>query len=265
MVSAKAVERAVFISDVHLLPREGRKALILCDFLKTIKGEALFILGDFFDFWVGEEQLRIMDCADIFAEMQNLSTNGTKICFLRGNRDFLLNRRSVRSFGASMLGSRIEIFLKEQRACLSHGDDYLINDETYLLFKAITRQPLLKAAFKHLVPFSIRMAFAKRIREESSISVKRKVRRSERVVELSKRAIIERFKSGYDVMVCGHIHKPTITKFRISEKTHTFYTLGNWTEKGGWYLIFDDGLFVLKHFPSGEQLTESSPKVPSLF
>ncbi|MCX7702744.1 MAG: UDP-2,3-diacylglucosamine diphosphatase [Planctomycetota bacterium] len=266
MKGSGPIKKAVFISDVHLKPSDRGKSEILRNFLKRINDvEVLFILGDFFDFWVGEEQLKVMDCNGLFKELHFLANNGTRVCFLRGNRDFLLNRRSVRPFGAFMSGSHIEVLLNDKKVSLSHGDNFLLNDEMYLLFRAVTRQPSLKAAFKHLLPYNIKMLFAQCKRKESSASVKRKVRHSERIVELSKRAIIEQFKSGYDVIVCGHVHKPTITHLSIKGNSHTLYTLGDWSSEKGCYLLFDNNKFSLRSFPSEEELTESSPEVPSLF
>ena len=258
------IESAVFISDVHLKPVDRRKVELLSEFIGGIDTEALFVLGDFFDFWVGKEQLRMMDCRELFDRIKGLSESGVRVRFLWGNRDFLLNQRSVRPFGGVVCGSYMGVLLGEKRVHLSHGDNFLKNDEAYLLFRAVTRQRPLKALFKHLVPLKVRMLVAGRIRSESEQSVKRKVRHSERIVQLSRRSITATFRRGYDVIVCGHIHKPTITEFNIRGRVCTFYTLSDWTEEGGWYVVFRDGAFALRHFPTGEEVTsaDSSATLP---
>lgn len=250
-----AIEKAVFISDIHLKPIDRRKAELLSEFIESVDAEALFILGDFFDFWVGKEQLGIMDCLPLFERIKSLSADGTRICFLWGNRDFLLNQRSVRPLGGIVCGSYMGVLLGDRRVHLSHGDNFLKNDETYLLFRAVIRQRPLKACFKHLVPLKVRMLIAGRIRAESEQSVRRKVRRSERIVQLSERSILATFRKGYDVIVCGHIHRPTVTEFSVGGRPRTFYTLSNWSNEGGWYLVFKNGSFSLRHFPSGREVT----------
>ena len=133
----------LFISDLHLSPRSpGATAL----FLKFLSGQArqadaLYILGDFFEAWIGDDDIEAPFNARIVDALRQASTAGLKIFLLHGNRDFLLGQRFAEASGVNLLPDPYELALPEWSFVLSHGDALCLDDQDYQSFRARVRDP----------------------------------------------------------------------------------------------------------------------------
>ena len=159
---------AWFISDLHLTPGMPRTLAAFQRVLDQAARHAgtLFILGDFFEFWVGDEETDTPFAADIAAALRRLANAGVPVYLMHGNRDFLIGPRFARAAGATLLPDPSIIRCAGQRVVLSHGDMLCIDDERYNRFRRWTRKAWVQRLFLAL-PLATRLKIARRLRSDS--------------------------------------------------------------------------------------------------
>lgn len=163
-----------FISDLHLQPGEPQTFEVWRAFLQRPQPEradALFILGDLFEVWVGDDvldsiaspdQMFWRACADA---LQAFSLH-TPVYFMAGNRDFLLGTEGLKACGMQALNDPTALDFLGQQWLLSHGDALCLADTDYMRFREQVRQPAWQRAFLDR-PLSERTAIARGLREQS--------------------------------------------------------------------------------------------------
>ena len=156
----EGVHYTYFISDLHL--SEDRPAMIRCflNFLehKAFQAEALYILGDFFDFWIGDDNKTLLSTR-IASALKTLSLKGVKIYFMAGNRDFLLGKKYADSCGMTILSDPTLIHLYDASVLLMHGDLLCTDDLDYQAFRRQVAKPWIRTLFLSL-PLFVRRYFA---------------------------------------------------------------------------------------------------------
>ena len=159
---------AWFISDLHLTPGMPRTLASFEHVLERAAQEAraLFILGDFFEFWVGDEETDSPFAAQVAARLRQLAGRGVQVYLMHGNRDFLLGQRFARAAGATLLPDPTVIDCAGQRVVLSHGDMLCTDDERYMRFRHWTRKRWVQRVFLSL-PLALRLRVARRLRADS--------------------------------------------------------------------------------------------------
>ncbi|MDR2788270.1 MAG: UDP-2,3-diacylglucosamine diphosphatase, partial [Candidatus Accumulibacter sp.] len=167
-----------FISDLHLSPRTPGIEALFRAFLASIappeNGEpnALYILGDLFDTWIGDDDDSPF-AGSIAAALKTASSAGTRLFFLRGNRDFLLGADFIRKAGMTLLPDPCLLSTPQRRFILSHGDSLCVNDSAYQQFRAQTRAPAWQADFlQKTLPERRRLAAS--LRQQSQMEKDRK-------------------------------------------------------------------------------------------
>ncbi|MFH1422222.1 MAG: UDP-2,3-diacylglucosamine diphosphatase [Planctomycetota bacterium] len=239
------MKRIVFFSDVHLKTKRGKISRLLCQLLDTLHdAEAVYILGDLFDFWIGPEQIPIMECSEIFEKIKSLADSGIKIYFLHGNRDFLLGKMEERLLNVKIIGDAASIQIDGQKVYLTHGDLFCENDTDYIILRHLLRFKPLQFVFKYMVPKTIKLLLARLTRWSSTELVRRK---ADNTMNISSRAVKRKFEHGYDVIICGHVHKPREVLHKIQGRNCKILVLGDWKDNGS-YAEYRDGLFSLKKF-----------------
>lgn len=232
--------KTYFVSDVHMRPHFARRASYFTALLHSIHdAEALYMLGDIFDYWVGVAQLRKALADPVFTALRALRRSGVKLYFLGGNRDFLVGKELTRVCGVEVLPGNASIRLGDLKVHLSHGDQFLTKDTDYLLFRTVVRNPLLIAFFKYLVPLFFRLWVAKGLRHSSKAVVRRKAWERR---DINLHAVERVLARGFDAAICGHIHEPRHVELLVRGTKRDFYTLGHWDE-GPSYLTYEDGVF----------------------
>jgi UDP-2,3-diacylglucosamine hydrolase len=237
----QTVNRVYFVSDVHLRAHFMRRASFFTAFLHSIRGAAaLYMLGDIFDYWVGVGQLRKAIADPVFQALRMLHESGTELFFIAGNRDFLVGRELTRTCGVRVLGQSASIRLGRLNVHLSHGDQFCTRDHGYMLFRTGVRNPLLGAVFKHLVPLFVRVWAAKLLRRSSKAVVRSKPR-AMRDINLA--GVKRRLCTGFDVLICGHVHESRHIRINAAGAARELYTLGHWDD-GPSYLVYEAGKFT---------------------
>ncbi len=220
----------LFISDLHL---EGARPEIGAQFTSFIDAEAgdadaLYILGDLFESWVGDDD---PDPHYLYMKgaIRSLVDGGVPVFFMHGNRDFMIGRRFADETGVTLLEDPTTIELHGHRVLLSHGDALCTDDVEYQKARTMTRDPAWQAAML-AKPLQERLAFAARAREASrahGASV------SEDIMDVNAAAVAQAFRdSGVDVMVHGHTHRPAVHALEVDGRPVTRIVLGDWYEQG---------------------------------
>jgi UDP-2,3-diacylglucosamine hydrolase len=234
--------RTLFISDLHLSPQLPQLTNAFIEFLNTeaAHADALYILGDLFDFWIGD------DDPSQFAEsiriaLKSLTSRGVKCYFIHGNRDFLVGRRFAKDTGIGLLSEETKVTLAHHRCVLLHGDTLCLKDVRYLAFRAKVQQPWLQWVFKRL-PFKLR---TKIVAQVQSGARNDKSNKALDIMDVTPSEVINIMaKHDATIMIHGHTHKPTIEQISTENQNKVRIVLGDWGEKL-YYLDFKDTEYQL--------------------
>lgn len=228
---------ALFVSDLHLAPERPAVTRAFLEFLRGAETDRLYILGDLFEAWVGDDDDSPL-AQSVTAALAAASARGIRLYFLAGNRDFSVGRRFARSTGAHLLGDRESVSIAGRRLLLLHGDTLCTDDLAYQRFRRRIRNPWVLAALRRL-PLAARRRIARRWREASARHNRNK---PEHIMDVNEPAVIAAFRdSGAEWMVHGHTHRPGRHPYRIDDRHCERIVLGDWTGAQGWYALLDDG------------------------
>ncbi len=236
----------LFISDLHLDPSRPAITELFLDFLRgeARQAEALYILGDLFEAWIGDDTPS--SAADAVAlALREVSDAGVPVYFIRGNRDFLVGNDYAARAGMRILPDPSVIQLYGKPVLLQHGDLLCTDDVTYQAFRAQTRNPAFIAQFLSQ-PLEARIAFAQKARAASQAhqsEMKQDDKATfETVTDVAPAEVIATFQRyGVDTMIHGHTHRPAIHSVTAGDTTCTRIVLGDWYEQGSVLRVDADG------------------------
>lgn len=213
---------ALFFADVHLQEDAPDKTEFFLQFLQSLvklKPEGVFILGDLFDYWIGDDACQNHHL-HIAAALKELSQS-CPLYFQHGNRDFLLGEDYAQRAGMQLLPSSYAILLDQHRVLLLHGDQLCSADRAYQFWRNVRENRALRRMF-HALPQQSRQLFAKNLRQYSQKAKAHKTMQIMDVVENEAAAYCQQHHS--DILIHGHIHRPAVHSF----KHYTRYVLGDW-------------------------------------
>jgi len=199
---------AWFISDLHLTSGMPRTQAAFERLLERAErdAKALFILGDFFEFWVGDDETALPFPQRVASVLRALGERGVQVYLMHGNRDFLLGEHFAREAGVTLLADPAVIECAGRRVVLSHGDMLCRDEPGYNRFRHWTRKPWVQRFFLAL-PLSTRQAVARRLRADSETT--RTGERAEVYGDVTPEAVSALFASGQSrLMIHGHTHRP---------------------------------------------------------
>ena len=236
----------LFISDLHLDPSRPAITELFLDFLRgeARQAEALYILGDLFEAWIGDDTPS--SAADAVAlALREVSDAGVPVYFIRGNRDFLVGNDYAARAGMRILPDPSVIQLYGKPVLLQHGDLLCTDDVAYQAFRAQTRNPAFIAQFLSQ-PLEARVAFAQKARAASQAhqsEMKQDDKATfETVTDVAAAEVVATFQRyGVDTMIHGHTHRPAIHTVSAGEHSFTRIVLGDWYEQGSVLRVDADG------------------------
>ena len=221
----------IFIADLHLSPSETVKTEIFLRFLKECseKRNHLFILGDLFDYWVGDDDLDNPLHQSILPALRDLTDAGAKLSMMRGNRDFLISKRLSELTDAHILPDPYVIDLHGQRTLLSHGDQWCTDDEEYQAIRSMVRTDQWMDDFLKL-PISERHDRAKGYRQKSNVA---KQAKDAEIMDVSVKTVEEAFKAyNCHRIIHGHTHRHAHHQHFIDAQIHERFVLSDWNDQG---------------------------------
>lgn len=240
---SKAV--ALFVSDVHLQPALPRTTQAFIDFLRwhATGARKLYLLGDLFEYWAGDDDLDTPYLKHIVDAIREVGKAGTEIFWIAGNRDFLAGKAFANAAGVTLLPEIHVADIAGQRTVLVHGDAQCTDDLAYMAFRAQVRQPEWQDRFLAM-PLAQRKAIIENMRAGSREAQRGK---SYDIMDVNTEAIAALFKdTGAAFMIHGHTHRPADHEHRVGASVCKRYVLPDWDcdtdpPRGGWLAIGEDG------------------------
>ena len=230
----------LFISDLHLEAERPDITRAFLHFLSTRarKAQALYILGDFFEVWIGDDAMTPFQ-HDIAAALRRLSDSGTRIYLMHGNRDFLLGKAFCREAGCTLLGDPHVVSLNGEKVLLMHGDSLCTLDIGYQKMRRLLRNPLSLFILRNL-PLSTRHKLARKLRSESRSQTRMKASDIVDVTPDEVQRVMARH--GVKTLIHGHTHRPAVHELLVDGQPARRIVLGDW-DKQGWALQVDENGF----------------------
>ena len=238
--------KTLFISDLHL---DGERPDITAQFLDFIEREArgaraLYILGDLFEAWIGDDDPD-PDKRRVIGALRSLTHGGVPVYFIHGNRDFLIGRRFAAETGVQLLPDGTLIELHGRRVLLMHGDTLCIDDPSYQRLRRIVRNPLVQFVLRRL-SLRQRQNLAVRMRAGSKAHIESMDKAAPQIMDVNQDEVRRTFADEHvDFIVHGHTHRPAIHEVHLGNRTVTRIVLGDWYEQGS-VLRWDEGGFELE-------------------
>jgi UDP-2,3-diacylglucosamine hydrolase len=218
----------LFIADLHLSEQRPHIVELFLQFLReeAAGAEALYILGDLFEVWLGDDAVPPF-LHPVVAALAALPQRGVPVYVMVGNRDFLLGAGFEALSGCTLLPDPMVIDLYGTPTLLMHGDTLCTDDVEYQRFRALVRSPQWQTDFL-AKSVAERQAFAKHARAESRAAMRDK---AEEIMDVNARAVVEAFRT-HQVrrLIHGHTHRPAEHKLQIDDHEATRIVLGDWYE-----------------------------------
>jgi len=238
---------AFFIADLHLTPDDPATAGRCLAFLAEVAPEAgaLYILGDLFEAWPGDDFLDHPFPAGVVDALRRLSEGGTLVSIMHGNRDFMIGAAFCRAAGATLLADPSVIDLHGTPTLLMHGDSLCTDDAAYQQIRRQVRDPAWQQAVL-AKPLPERLAMARQFRDASESA---KSDKTDRIMDVNADAVAAAFRqSGCSRLIHGHTHRPTRHDLLVDGKPRERWVLTDWYDGRGGYLRCDaTGCMAIGH------------------
>ncbi|WP_045859605.1 UDP-2,3-diacylglucosamine diphosphatase [Teredinibacter purpureus] len=237
-----------FISDLHLHASRSAIAEAFFSFVeKTVlsKDEGdpsqnrLYILGDFFDAWIGDDDDDTF-AASVKLKLRGYANTGLQLFFQHGNRDFLIGNDFASATGMTLLQEEHVITVNGDAVLLMHGDSLCVDDVEYMQFRAQVRNTEWQQQILQL-PLEQRRVMAQQLRSQSQSM---NAMKAEDIMDVNAQEVENALaRHELSILIHGHTHRPNVHE--LKEQQGLRYVLGDW-ESNGWYIRADEkGLQLL--------------------
>ena len=227
----------LLISDLHLEEQRPDITRAFLHFLQSRarQAEALYILGDFFEVWVGDDGMSPFQ-HDIARALRELSDAGTRIFLMHGNRDFLIGKDFCRLAGCTLLKDPSIVQLNGEPVLLMHGDSLCTLDTGYMKLRRLLRNPLSLFILRNL-PLATRRKLARKLRNESRMQTQMKARE---IIDVTPQEVPRIMAAhGVRTLIHGHTHRPAVHQLLVNRQPARRIVLGDW-DTHGWALQVDE-------------------------
>src|SRR5262249_15018020 len=232
-----------FISDLHLSPA---RLAMAASFFHLCEGpareaSALYVLGDLFDAWIGDDQLREPFAGRIANALRAVSASGVPVAVMRGNPDLLLGERFAQAAGATLLPEQIVVDLHGTPTLLLHGDELCTDDVAYQRFRRWARDVPRQRRFLAL-PYVARRAFVAWVRRRSRMESASK---PEAIMDVNAGAVAAAFRAHrVNRMIHGHTHRPARHELEVDGRPCERIVLSDWYGRGSYLEVDEQGMRV---------------------
>jgi UDP-2,3-diacylglucosamine hydrolase len=238
------VPAALFISDLHLAAERPAVNERFFDFLReqAARAERLFILGDLFEYWIGDDELEATDgdplARSVADALAALSGRGVSVALMHGNRDFLIGRRFCAATGARLLEDPTVEKIGGVRTLLMHGDTLCTDDHDYQAWRRTARSRAWQDGF-------LAKPLAERRREVLGMRARSKEvvgAKPADIMDVNDGAVREALRAhGLTRLVHGHTHRPARHALEVDGRRCERWVLPDWYERGGYLAVDDTG------------------------
>ena len=242
----KSFMTTAFISDLHLSAQRPDITLRFQHFIENDLNdiETLYILGDLFEYWIGDDATDVLGLREIINALKQLSDSGIKGFFISGNRDFLIGEQFSHETGFSILPDETVIELGGRQVVILHGDSLCTDDVIHQQFR---KEMMCNPEFHQYalsMPIPERIETAKKLR---GMSAEHKSEISEEIMDVNENAVVQLFEQkGVTQMIHGHTHRPNIHLHTTSQGEAERIVLGDWYSQSS-FLTHDGAGFRLSN------------------
>jgi UDP-2,3-diacylglucosamine hydrolase len=232
---------ALFISDLHLAPE---RPWLVAAFHALVPGRArgaaaLYVLGDLFDAWLGDDQLKEPLAAGVALALAALAASGTPVYLQRGNRDFLLGERFAKAAGATLLPDAVVHDLHGTPTLLMHGDQLCTDDVGYQRLRTFWQSPVRRRRLARL-PYGVRRGIARLLRAGSRRATASK---PEEIMDVNADAVTAAMSAhGVTRLIHGHTHRPARHELTVDGRPCQRYVLADWYKAGSYLEVAPDAI-----------------------
>lgn len=231
---------SLIISDLHLCPQRLETCKLFFRFLRdeATKAEALYIIGDFIEYWVGDDDLTPFHQA-IITRLKAYTDSGRKLYFMHGNRDFLLGRRFMEQTGGTLLPDPSILNFYGKNILVMHGDLLCTQDNAYMRYRRIVHKKWLQWLFLRF-PLKWRRKLALTLRKMSQKRYAR-YKGAAPFFDVSSHAVELAFeKSQCPTLIHGHTHRIDIHQHGENQRV----VLGDWHQQGSFVRLSADEIVL---------------------
>jgi len=224
---------SLFISDLHLAAERPQITAQFLRFTTDVAAHAgaLYILGDLFEYWVGDDDCNNPLDISVSGALNALAGNGVPVFMMQGNRDVLMGSTFAQRCGAGLLEDPVLIDLHGTPTLLTHGDALCTDDTDYQRFRSYARDPANQARFLGQ-PLEARHEQMRGMRAQSVAS---KEQKSEAIMDVAQSAVEELLRRhDYPRLIHGHTHRPARHTHVVDGHTCERWVLNDWYERGGY-------------------------------
>ena len=224
---------SLFVSDLHLAVERPR---IVEQFFSFLSGaardaEALYVLGDLFEHWLGDDNAEDPLNARVAQGFAALGESGTSVFFMHGNRDVLVGREFADRARARLLDDPTLVDLHGTPTLLMHGDTLCTDDVEYLQFRAYAHNPQNQARFLGM-PLGARRAEMDALRARN---VNAKLGKTAEIMDVNRSAVEAVLRNyGYPRLIHGHTHRPARHVHEVDGHSCERWVLADWYENGSY-------------------------------
>jgi UDP-2,3-diacylglucosamine hydrolase len=231
----------LFVSDLHLEDGRPESSRLFLEFLAgpAREAEALYILGDLFEYWIGDDAIS-PTAAEVARALSALSQCSVPVHFMHGNRDFLLGKQYAEQAGMRLLPEQLVVELHGTPTLLLHGDTLCTEDVEYQAFRRQSRDPAWQTAVLNMT-VEERLKMARNAREASSAHM---ATVSMEIMDVNEEAVGNAFEdAGVQRMIHGHTHRPAFHSQRLQDGSEAErVVLSDWYQGGSYLEVSDSGM-----------------------
>ncbi|NLR75066.1 UDP-2,3-diacylglucosamine diphosphatase [Leeia aquatica] len=239
------MSKLYFIADLHLSTDTVQEYHRFADWLPSLQsGDRLYILGDFLEVWVGDDDLDDPFARQLTALLHHTAARGVSLFLQHGNRDFLLGERFAQAAGLTLLPD--PCYLPGEQLLLSHGDQLCLDDHDYQRFRAEVRQPQWQQAFLAR-PLSERKAFARQLREQSEAQKRSKPLPIMDVADSAVQDWLARWPDA--ILIHGHTHRAAQHRYTTPSGARQRWVLPDWHAERWGFLQWQAGQLQAHYTP----------------
>lgn len=254
---------SLFISDLHLHPARPETMELFDHFIASEAADAdqLYILGDLFEYWLGDDASRHSGYQGVIDSLASLSNSNTSVYFMHGNRDFLVGEEFASSINGSLLPDPTKIKLDTLEVLLMHGDSLCTDDLEHQQFRQLTRSPEWQQEILSKT-ITERQAIASQLRMNSE---KGNAEKPAAIMDVNQVAVVDAMRGQrVRLLIHGHTHRMAIHELVIDDHEAFRIVLGDWYRSGN-YLVHDAKGLRLFNYPENTLVAELRPEsLPSL-
>ncbi len=226
---------SLFVSDLHLADERPQITAQFLAFTRevAVEAEALYILGDLFEYWIGDDDSDALGLQTASA-LAALAARGTRVLLMQGNRDLLISDVFAARCGAALIADPLLIDQYGTATLLAHGDTLCTDDAEYQRFRTYARDPQNQARFL-AQPLAARREQMLGLRAQSEASKQQKTETIMDVAPAAVEALLRQYK--YPRLIHGHTHRPARHLHQVDGHACERWVLNDWYQRGGYLRV----------------------------